>query len=220
MNSSQSTRTPRVEGSKGMGRVRMAGVALLAAVALLVACGPPAATNVAVAPVAPPMLVLPSPAQHPTPGPTPTPTATPTQAPTATPVVKPAPAPAPKPVYKPVPRPAVKPAPKPAQPPAPIYGTPTVSTGGCAVYSDAYVPPPQTLPAFTVRSGGRVLLTHAAHSATLTASFSGSWRTTTFEIYTGGVEDANNTNTRVGTSGSFTTGGHTYTFTGSWPLCP
>ena len=48
----------------------MAGVALLAVVALLVACGPPAATDVAVAPVATPTLALPSPAQHPTPAPT------------------------------------------------------------------------------------------------------------------------------------------------------
>ena len=212
-----------------------AGTAPLAVVALLAACGPPVATNVAVAPVVTPTLALPGPAPTII-APAPTPATKPAlePAPTAAPVVKPAPAPTPKPLAKSAPKPAVKlapkpvvkPAPKPSPRPAPApaqrtYSKPAVSTGGCAFY-DMALPDPalRNLPAFTVRSDGRAMLTHAAGGSKLTASISGSWHFAgPFEIAPSHGKEATLTNTRAGIRGSFTTGGHTYSFAGSWPYC-
>lgn len=64
------------------------------------------------------------------------------------------------------------------------------------------------------------MLTHASHSDAITQSFSGWWSINgPFEIYTGHGEEVNNSNTRAGLSGSFGTGGGTYSFSGSWPYC-
>lgn len=78
----------------------------------------------------------------------------------------------------------------------------------------------RNLPAFTVRSDGRTMLTHAAGGTKLTASFYGSWHFAgPFEIAPADGKEATNSNTRAGISGSFITGGHSYTFAGSWPYC-
>ena len=79
------------------------------------------------------------------------------------------------------------------------------------------------LPAFTVSLGGMSVLAHAAHGTTLTRPFNWAGSYSTYGplwVYTGGGAEANNSNTRVGLSGSITTGGATLAFSGSWPLCP
>ena len=183
-----------------------AGTGPLAAVALLAACGPlvvtPAPATVAAAPLATPRPAHRSvrAAGHVAPTPKPTPAVAPVVKPTPKPVVKPAPAPTPKP----------------APAPAPVYGTPTVSTGGCGTTTGYLTTPP----AFTVGLAGRVVLTHAAGGFTLKPApgvVGGSW--TSFEIYTGTGQDATSANTRAGASGTFTIGGHKYSFSGSWPSC-